>query len=83
MEEEGNAGGASEGQCSISYSSDQEENGSQEGQGATSDGGLTRKGRASRGSATDPQSLYARVCIFSLNLFIPIVFIHSSSVRSN
>ncbi|KAG7029309.1 Transcription factor bHLH54, partial [Cucurbita argyrosperma subsp. argyrosperma] len=60
VEEEGNAGGASEGQCSISYSSDQEENGSQEGQGATSDGGLTRKGRASRGSATDPQSLYAR-----------------------
>ncbi|XP_008444563.1 putative transcription factor bHLH086 [Cucumis melo] len=53
-----------EGQSSISYNSDQEENGSEEanggGSGATSDGGINRKSRASRGSATDPQSLYAR-----------------------
>ncbi|CAK9312520.1 unnamed protein product [Citrullus colocynthis] len=56
VEEEGNTGGASEGQSSISYSSDPEENGSGEG----NSGGFNRKSRASRGSATDPQSLYAR-----------------------
>ncbi|XP_022951023.1 transcription factor bHLH54-like [Cucurbita moschata] len=46
--------GVSEGQSS---SSEEEGHG---GSATTSDGGMNGKGRASRGSATDPQSLYAR-----------------------
>lgn len=63
--EESNAG--SDGQSSSSYSSE-EDNASQETNGgATSDSkaslalNLNGKPRASRGSATDPQSIYARV----------------------
>lgn len=72
VEEEDNAAAAeAEGQSSVSYSSE-EENGSQGGGGATtSDGGVSGKTtRASRGSATDPQSLYARV----RSLFISCIF---------
>lgn len=77
-----------EGQSSISYNSDQEENSSEEanggGSGATSDGGVNRKSRASRGSATDPQSLYARVSLFLLHLlllfYIYIYILNISSI---
>ena len=64
-EEESNAG--PDGQSSSSYSSE-DDNASQETNGgATSESqtpaalNLSGKTRASRGSATDPQSLYARV----------------------
>lgn len=70
-ESNGRRGGGSEGQSSSSYSSE-EGNASQETHGgaitsASSESkaalalNLNGKPRASRGSATDPQSLYARV----------------------
>lgn len=62
--------GGSGGQSSTSYSSE-DDNGSQETNGgATSESkaslslNLNGKARASRGTATDPQSLYARVTIY-------------------
>lgn len=64
-EEESNAG--PEGKSSISYSSE-DDNGSQDSNGeAASESKMSEalnsngKTRATRGSATDPQSLYARV----------------------
>lgn len=74
-EEENN--GAINKQSSSCYSSDNESNGSQENNasGVTSCRSkgsaalnLNGKNRAGRGSATDPQSLYARVPSFNLFL---------------
>ena len=65
--DEEEANGAQNGQSSCSYSSEDDSNASQESNGgeASDNKGpalnLNGKTRASRGSATDPQSLYARV----------------------
>lgn len=60
IEEENNAG--PNGQSSSSCCSGDESNASQELSGAVTSSGKTR---ARRGSATDPQSLYARVSSYT------------------
>ena len=68
-DEDGNAG--LNGQSSASFSSEDDSNASQDVNGGVTssskgDAALNLKGktRASRGAATDPQSLYARVTIY-------------------
>lgn len=82
-EEESNYTGPDHGQSSSSYSSE-DDNASQESNGgATSETktsaavNLNAKTRASRGSATDPQSLYARV----ITLFSGCLIFFASHMR--
>ena len=91
-EEDTNA--VSEGQSSSSISSEDDSNASQElNGGATSESkgsaalNSNGKTRASRGSATDPQSLYARVRNFAVLPkktlhFSPIVFLNPFHFQS-
>lgn len=56
-------------QSSCCYTSEDDSNGSQELKGAAAALNSNGKTRAGRGSATDPQSLYARVgFLFRLNI---------------
>lgn len=83
--EESNINGGSDGQSSTSTYSSEDDNASQETNNEDSKSSsaalnLSGKQRASRGSATDPQSLYARVTaatplLAGLDATLPIVFI--------